>query len=274
MSGREIEIRPALEGDVPALEEISSFNWEGNDYLASVARSWIAEGGLSVGVSEGRVVGCGKLTLFPSGVAWLEGLRVHPGFKGRGFGRAISESILGEALRMKTEGSVQHIEFATYFRNVESIGMALGQGFEIVERFHELSCEKPGGSRCASRIEFPTDALAGYREHLPCGWRLQHNTPEGILWVASHSEAFSSGQASFYRKTGSNEFSLLDGGFEEPGRAAEAILSVVRPDIGAGEAEVILPDDARIIAAFREAGYEYWEEPGEANLLVLRHGGQ
>ncbi len=92
--------------------------------------------------------------------------------------------------------------------------------------------------------------------------------------MASHSEAFSSGQASFYRKTGSNEFSLLDGGFEEPGRAAEAILSVVRPDIGAGEAEVILPDDARIIAAFREAGYEYWEEPGEANLLVLRHGGQ
>jgi GNAT superfamily N-acetyltransferase len=79
--------RPARATDTPAVLEICSHIWEGEDYIPEVWEDWLADplGLLAVAEWEGRVVGLGKLTRILPGSWWLEGLRIHPDFAGRGF---------------------------------------------------------------------------------------------------------------------------------------------------------------------------------------------
>jgi GNAT superfamily N-acetyltransferase len=78
--------RPASPEDTPAVMEITRYIWEGEDYIPQVWEHWLQdpEGLLVVAELDGRVVGLGKLSRLLPGSWWLEGLRVHPEFQGRG----------------------------------------------------------------------------------------------------------------------------------------------------------------------------------------------
>lgn len=83
-----IVCRPALPKDTQDVMHLTSLIWEGEDYVPHVWKEWLSdyEGTLAVAEYGGRVVGLGKLSLLAPGQWWLEGLRVHPEFQGRGFG--------------------------------------------------------------------------------------------------------------------------------------------------------------------------------------------
>jgi GNAT superfamily N-acetyltransferase len=144
-------IRNASREDIPGLEEISRLTWDGFDYLDRVADDWIADGSLSTGIFQGRVAACARYTRIPGDVLWLEGLRVHPDFRGRGFGRAISEHVLGTCRGMLETGEARGIEFSTYLLNAESRGLGEKQGFRVAEWFHILFRE--GMPACHCRVE-------------------------------------------------------------------------------------------------------------------------
>jgi GNAT superfamily N-acetyltransferase len=91
-----IVCRPALPKDCADVLELTKQIWDGHDYLPQVWSRWLEDPLGLLGVAEygGRVVGTVKLTLLAPGQWWLEGLRVHPEFEGRGFASHLHEYAL------------------------------------------------------------------------------------------------------------------------------------------------------------------------------------
>jgi len=88
--------RPALPQDTQDVMELTSKIWEGEDYVPYVWDEWLADyaGFLAVCEYGGKVIGLGKLTLLTGDQWWLEGLRVHPGYEGRGIASHLNDYIL------------------------------------------------------------------------------------------------------------------------------------------------------------------------------------
>jgi GNAT superfamily N-acetyltransferase len=266
-------IRPAVSSDLEGLKTISSATWDGYDYLADVAPAWIEDGGFFVGTSGGAVVACAKLSTLPGGTAWLEGLRVLPAFQGLGYGRLISEFVNRRALEMVAGGSASSIEFCTYYKNDRSIALSRKTGFEVVETFVCLSAWPAGSLAAVSRTDFPAGTLPGYPGRVPLGWKTPLNLPETASWLATRADAWMSDGAGFFgNRAGS--FTLQESGLERPGAAASGILATAALT-GSDGAEVMLPSDRPdVVEAFLDRGYDWWEEPREANVLVFRRTGR
>jgi len=116
-------IREARPEDKPFIEEIARLTWGGEDYLARVFDEWLGDNFYVLEV-DGRVIGTAKLTLLPGRIGWLEGLRVHRDYRGRGYGRRLQDFMLELGSELAKKGKIEALEFATYFLNRESISMA------------------------------------------------------------------------------------------------------------------------------------------------------
>jgi len=119
-----------LPKDTPDVLELTSTIWDGGDYVPEVWQDWLedTDGRLAVIEWGGKVVGLFKLSLLSPDEGWLEGLRVHPRYEGRGFASRLFEYMLetwnemkGGTLRLSTASfrhSVQHLSQRTGFRKV------------------------------------------------------------------------------------------------------------------------------------------------------------
>jgi len=104
-------VRPARESDTPDMLEVTRNIWEGHDYVPLEWANWLVEphGKLLVAEYQGRVIGLGKLTRLHEQDWWLQGLRVHPDYEGRGVATQITGAMVSEwqaqgggALRLAT----------------------------------------------------------------------------------------------------------------------------------------------------------------------------
>jgi RimJ/RimL family protein N-acetyltransferase len=88
--------RAALPLDTPQVLELARHIWNGHDYIPFVWQEWLAdaEGCLAVAEYGNRIAGLGKLTRLAEDEWWLEGLRVHPDFEGRGFATHIHRYLM------------------------------------------------------------------------------------------------------------------------------------------------------------------------------------
>ncbi|GAB6101553.1 hypothetical protein JCM16138_07760 [Thermococcus atlanticus] len=93
-------IRKARPEDRPFIEEIAQLTWGGEDYLARVFDEWLGDN-FYVLELDGKVIGTAKLTILPDKVGWLEGLRVHPNYQKRGFGRVLHNFMLQKGRRLQ-----------------------------------------------------------------------------------------------------------------------------------------------------------------------------
>ncbi|HEY9076841.1 MAG TPA: GNAT family N-acetyltransferase [Anaerolineaceae bacterium] len=94
--------RPALPMDRNGILEMTRDIWNGHDYVPYVLDEWYAEkeGMLSVALLGGKVIGLSKLSYCGVGQWWLEGLRVHPEFQGRGLASRIFDYTLSQCKRL------------------------------------------------------------------------------------------------------------------------------------------------------------------------------
>jgi GNAT superfamily N-acetyltransferase len=76
--------------------EISSHIWDGEDYIPYVWEEWLKDdqGLLAVAQYHQRVIGFGKLTQLTLDDWWLEGLRVHPEYEGRGVASQLNDYLV------------------------------------------------------------------------------------------------------------------------------------------------------------------------------------
>ncbi len=122
------KIRKLIETDREDINEISRHVWDGNDYLPTVAEEWLKDPkchffGVEV---AGHIVAVGNLRLIEDGqIGWMEGLRVHPEFRGKGFANEITQHLVTEAERL----GVPCLRYTTADENIASLKLAKMAGF-------------------------------------------------------------------------------------------------------------------------------------------------
>jgi GNAT superfamily N-acetyltransferase len=125
--------RPALAMDKEDVMELCSHIWEGDDYIPLVWDEWLADPDGLLGVAEisGRVAGVFKLTKFKVGEWYMEGLRVHPDYQGKGVASHIHEFVL-ETWRRMGSGIIR---LTTGSYNVKVHRMCEKSGFKRIAEF-------------------------------------------------------------------------------------------------------------------------------------------
>ena len=96
-----VKIRKAAEADKAPILEICKNIWNGHDYLPGVCDEWLADkdGRLVVASVKGRTVGVAHASLQTPDVAWLEGVRVHEGYRGLGIAGKLNRALVEWARR-------------------------------------------------------------------------------------------------------------------------------------------------------------------------------
>jgi GNAT superfamily N-acetyltransferase len=268
-----MKIRKGNERDFQAVVSISRSTWEGEDYLEKMAMEWIADETLFVAEEAEKVIGTYRISPMPEGVLWLEALRIHSDFRGRGLGRLLADDAFARGRAAMKAGDARCLEFSTYINNSESIHISLSQGFRIVNRYLLLTLPDP--EQECQPVEF-NPAHCDFDElhqHIPCGWKYPRLCPEGIDWAREYCEFFRWGGISMLRKRDSNEATPLRGGRLKPEeflRTAEAVAAARGED----ESCIVLHVwDSEVISAALDRGYSSWEPVDECNVLILRYDG-
>jgi GNAT superfamily N-acetyltransferase len=142
-----LEIRPARPDDRDAVMRISATVWEGADYLPSVWDGWIDEpaesGFLLAGDVDGSLVAIQHVSIQPCGVAWIEGIRVDPGYRNQGIGGRMLE----RALEMARERGCTRARLSTATVNRSSTRIAQSHGFEQIGGFRIYSASPDSNPR-------------------------------------------------------------------------------------------------------------------------------
>lgn len=148
--------RPARPADRAAVAEISAQIWEGEDYVPEVFDDWVADprGEFTLFFEGEQLVAFGKLTELLAGEWWLEGLRVHPAYQGRGIASQAHDYAVALADRIASGV----LRFATGDFNVAVHRLAEHTGFAHVASFVVARAEAcPGGDAARFR---PVSATA------------------------------------------------------------------------------------------------------------------
>jgi GNAT superfamily N-acetyltransferase len=92
----QVYCRPGRESDTADVIELTKTIWDGHDYVPEVWPKWLAdpEGGMIVAEYEKRVIGLSKLSHIAEEDWWLQGLRVHPQYEGRGVASQLNDACL------------------------------------------------------------------------------------------------------------------------------------------------------------------------------------
>jgi len=270
-----MKVREATEDDLEDLAIISRTTWDGEDYLERVSRGWINQKDFFVGEIEGRVIACGKISTLPGEVAWLEGLRVHNDFKGKGYGRILSDKILQIAREKVEAGDFQSIEFSTYIKNDESIGMAEKQGFRATELFHVLSIENPPVLKDPAVLSLfsPTSKdFSIYPEHAPCGWKyINHQTADSLNWMKENAGFWKVATgAKFLAAHRGSEISPLASALDDPEGFIQGVFAYAEKKRLDYLELMIHGSHKKLLAAAVKNGFSYWNQQGVANLPVYR----
>jgi GNAT superfamily N-acetyltransferase len=201
-----IVCRPALPKDTPEVMDLTRTIWDGHDYLPQVWADWLVDtqGLLAVAECGGRVVGTGKLTRLSARDWWLEGLRVHPQYQGRGIASHLNDYLLGVWLR-SGGGTVR---LATSFIRLMVQHMCERSGFSKIGQFcafvAPVVAEETSSFNPLQESEIP-EALAHISHSQSLDWSA-HLMDLGWQWTsldqAHLAEAASQGRAWWWQGRG------------------------------------------------------------------------
>ena len=259
-----MKIREIVEKDIRDIEDIARRTWEGEDYLPRVFARWVKEGDFYGIEVDGKVIATGKITLLPGKVGWLEGLRVHPSYRGSGYGRVMHEFLLEKAKDLKERGIIQFLEYSTYFTNEASIHLGLKSGFKIVQRYYGMdystsSKNEPKKIRLESVEEF------GYEDYIPCGWKFIRRIPESLDYLRDKCQVL---------EFKNYKFMILKNNPEEvtPFVPTPEYVKEILPAISyfspSGVASIRVPENEDL-HRYESLGFKKWEETEEPEILLL-----
>ncbi len=264
-------IREAKPEDRPFIEEISRLTW-GGDYLAYVFEEWVKEGGLYVLELGRTVIGTVRITVFPQRVGWMEGLRVHPDYRGRGYGKILHRFVLGVGEALFEGGKIDALEFSTQAFNQVSVSLGTRDGFSGIGGFYNLKANVSDFEplRPERTDLVMSDMVFGI---MPPGWKFVHKSPEALEWLMERGEANRMGSLKFLAPkvtTPDLTFTPLS---VEPDIIAAMLpaMAWVAKEKGLEVFYVVLPEElGREIPSLREFGLQTWGDVEGPNVLVFR----
>lgn len=131
----ELEIRELEKTDKEEVVEMTSEIWDGQDYIPDYFDEWVEDGGFICGTVDGEIVALAKHTWHSDDVLWLEGLRVHPKHREKGYGRAMIEgqvNYLNKQLDYRVARFLTSNDNTPVKKVVEDIGFELKQKYDYV----------------------------------------------------------------------------------------------------------------------------------------------
>lgn len=182
--------------------EISRHTWEGHDYLPSVIDEWLEDSASYVyGVEESeRLVAVANLRLADGGrTGWMEGLRVHPDFRVKGYAHALTQELIEKAKEL----GVMRLRYTTSTENEASLKLAEKYGFA---RVFEMSvfwrpnpkAALPGATHHSTRASSSSEVYASVQANphlIPCkvlvfDWKALDCTLEGLEMLGKSHEFY------------------------------------------------------------------------------------
>ena len=285
-------IRPLVAQDRRRVCEISAQIWDGEGYVPEAFDSWIQDQeGEAVGAILGNVlIAFAHRTWLHPGVAWFEGIRTDPAFRGQGAGKAITGHFVDGARR----DSAERICLSTYVDNEASIHIIEGYGFERVASFAylEKNLEKqacahpaePGVVDVSEReaIEFidRSEFLRLARRRFPRGWRFfpfDVDPQAAIARMEARLGVRRGGQLTALlcirqSEGGSGPFTLnfLDVAPED----MRSLLRNVHQRYAGRRVETMIPkhgeQEAAVLSLLKDFGYTSWEDYAAAVFVYER----
>jgi N-acetylglutamate synthase-like GNAT family acetyltransferase len=124
-----MNFRKAQIDDKKYITEISNATWGGNDYLKNIFEKWMHEknSDFSVLEEDGKVIGTIKLTYLQDKEYWLEGLRIHPDYQGRGYAKYLTV----EYLKKIKNFDFNLVGMATFYTS-KSVDIVKKYGFKLL----------------------------------------------------------------------------------------------------------------------------------------------
>jgi GNAT superfamily N-acetyltransferase len=89
-----VKVRPAGAEDKGPLMSFIKDVWGGHDYIPEVWDEWLTDpkGKMFVVEADGLPVGMNRLRFLQDGSAWVEGVRVHPAYRGKGLASMLGDN--------------------------------------------------------------------------------------------------------------------------------------------------------------------------------------
>jgi len=145
-------IRKAEVKDKAPILEMTKHTWDDGDYIKNVFDKWIkAPGEFTVIEDEGQIVGCTKLSITKPNNLWLEGIRVDPNKRRKGYAKILADY----QLELCKEIGFDHLNLSTWYQN-ESVKMLKKYPFEKIHEYKVLTYDKDQicNYTCNNNIEF------------------------------------------------------------------------------------------------------------------------
>lgn len=156
-----VVVREARSSDKAPLMEFVSKTWGGHDYIPSVWDDWLKDksGRMFVVEVDGRLVGMNRVRFQPEGVGWLEGVRIHPDFRGQRLANLLGR----QSMEYGRSRGVTTYRLTTGSRNkaarkqIERMGLRQFAGFRVFDvpkktKFRAHRGIRAVGEREAERI--------------------------------------------------------------------------------------------------------------------------
>lgn len=124
-------VRKVRLSDCDDILEISRHIWEGHDYVPQILDEWLKNPKChTYGVeTDDRLVGIGNLRLTDRNqTGWMEGLRVHPDYRRRGYAEKLTDYFVKLGSKLK----VKQLRYTTGQGNRISLRLAKKAGFKRI----------------------------------------------------------------------------------------------------------------------------------------------
>lgn len=173
-----LKIRQVLPSDRNDILDISKNIWDGHDYLPSVIDKWLSDPKRHVcGVeTDGKLVAIASVLLIEAGkTGWMEGLRVHPDYRKRGYAEALTEHVIEKGRELHAH----RLRYATSTENAASLRMGDRNRFRKIVEMAVLWLENIKIAQTdESRLQISPSEPREIHELLR---KDPHLIPEGIL---------------------------------------------------------------------------------------------
>ncbi len=134
-----LHLRDAVAADKEPILEFCHQTWDWGDYIEFVWDEWFNDprGGLRVGEVNGKPVGVNKLTMLTPQEGWMEGMRLHPDYRGRGY----AHQFMADMVQLAEAKDAAVIRLATGSNNVPIQMVAKKLGLRKVAAFTPYNAE-------------------------------------------------------------------------------------------------------------------------------------